>query len=220
MNEKIAVFGAGDLGREIVVLIRQINLSGGNWEIVGFYDDNESKGAIIGGLKVCGGVNDLNNLKEPINLILAIADTETKGKVADRITNPKISFPVLIHPLVEHHPFQNISIGKGSVICAGNNFTTDIHIGDHVLINLGCTIGHDCIINNYCSIMPGVNISGKVQLGEGVYVGTGSQIINYVSIGDYTTIGAGATVIDNIQPFAIAVGTPARIIKLKKQFEN
>ena len=42
----------------------------------------------------------------------------------------------------------------------------------------------DAIINDFCSIMPGTNISGKVELDNGVYIGTGAKIINYVRIGE------------------------------------
>jgi sugar O-acyltransferase (sialic acid O-acetyltransferase NeuD family) len=216
LNEKIAIFGAGDLGREILLLIRQINRLVESWDIIGFFDDNENIGTTINGIKVLGGLQDLNVWKGRLHVVFAISDTELKKKLIAKLTNQNITYPVLIHPNVEHHEFQNIKFGKGSIICSGNIFTTDIKIGDHVLINLNCTIGHDCIISDFCSIMPGVNVSGKVKLGEGVYIGTGSQIINYISIGDYTTIGAGATVIDDIQSHAVAVGTPARITKLKK----
>lgn len=217
MNEKIAIFGAGDLGKEILVLIHQINLNIGRWQIEGFFDDNISKGTMISGLTVLGGFEDLNNRKEPINLVLAIADPELKKIITDKITNPNINYPVLIHPGVEMYDFQNITIGKGSVICSGNILTCDIRLGSHVFLNLNCSIGHDCIINDYCSIMPGVNISGKVILEKSVYIGTGVNVINYVTIGENATIGAGATVIDDIQSSSVAVGIPARIIKLKKQ---
>jgi len=216
LNEKIAIFGAGDLGREILVLIRQINLAGSGWHIDGFFDDNEAKGTIINGVSVLGNLDDLKNWLVPLNIVFAIADPELKKNLSDKITNPNISYPVIIHPQVEHHEFQNITIGKGSIICAGTIFTCDICIGSHVLINLNCSVGHNCTIKDYCSIMPGVNISGKVQLDEGVYIGTDAAVINYVTIGKYATIGAGATVIDDIQSHAVAVGTPARIIKYKK----
>jgi sugar O-acyltransferase (sialic acid O-acetyltransferase NeuD family) len=216
LNTKIAIFGAGDLGREILVLIRQINTAGGNWDIIGFFDDNEIKGSVVNGIKVLGGINDLKQAGENINLVLAIAEPDVKRVVSCKLTDSNIRYPVLVHPGVEHYDFQNIRFGEGSIICAGSIFTTDISIGAHVLVNLNCTIGHDCIIDDYCSIMPGVNISGKVKLGKAVYAGTGSRINNYVNIGENTTIGAGATVIDDIQPHAVAVGTPARIIKLKK----
>ena len=216
LNEKIGIFGAGDLGREILVLIRQINLAGGNWQVEGFFDDNVTIGTKINGVPVLGGFDVLNSIKEPFNLVFAIANPELKKKLSNKITNPNINFPILVHPGVELHDFQNIALGKGVVICAGNIFTCDSQIGNHVLLNLNCTIGHDCTISDYCSIMPGVNISGKVKLEDGVYIGTGAKLINYVSIGEFTTIGAGATVINNIQSQAVAVGTPARIIKLKE----
>jgi sugar O-acyltransferase (sialic acid O-acetyltransferase NeuD family) len=216
LKEKIAIFGAGDLGREILVLIRQINIDVDSWDIIGFFDDNEKTGTIIKGIKIIGTLEDLKVWKEPLNVVFAIAEPELKNKLVAQITNPNIIYPVLIHPGVENHEFQNISVGEGSIICAGNILTNDIRIGAHVLVNLSCTIGHDCIISNYCSIMPGVNISGKVVLEEGIYIGTGAVVINYVTIGEYATIGAGATVIDDIESRSVAVGTPARIIKLKK----
>jgi sugar O-acyltransferase (sialic acid O-acetyltransferase NeuD family) len=216
LKEKIAIFGAGDLGREIMVLIRQINIAVDSWDIIGFFDDNEKTGTIIKGIKIIGTLEDLKVRKEPLHVVFAIAEPELKKKLVAQINNPNIIYPVLIHPGVENHEFQNISVGEGSIICAGNILTNDIRIGAHVLVNLSCTIGHDCIINNYCSIMPGVNISGKVVLEEGIYIGTGAEVINYVTIGEYATIGAGATVIDDIESQSVAVGTPARIIKLKK----
>jgi serine acetyltransferase len=60
--------------------------------------------------------------------------------------------------------------------------------------------------------MPTVNISGEVDAGEGVYVGTGASIINRVSIGEYAKIGAGAVVTNSIPANCTAVGIPARPI--------
>lgn len=216
MKEKIAVFGAGDLGREIVVLIRQISMVYDNWSIEGFYDDNIKNGSEINGVTVLGGIEELNQRIEPLNLVLAVADSELKKKLVNKISNALVKYPVLIHPSVNHDDFQNLKFGEGSIICAGNVFTTDIQIGSHVLLNLHCTVGHDCIIGDFSNIMPGVNISGKVTLEEGVYIGTGAKIINYVTIGKYTTIGAGATVVNNIESDSVAFGTPARIIRRKK----
>jgi hypothetical protein len=35
----LVIVGAGGLGREIAVLVAQINEAGGRWELQGFYDD-------------------------------------------------------------------------------------------------------------------------------------------------------------------------------------
>jgi len=61
--------------------------------------------------------------------------------------------------------------------------------------------------------MPGVNISGEVQLGDCAYIGTGAKIINLVEIGENTIIGAGAVVSKSLPANCTAVGIPAKPIK-------
>lgn len=68
-------------------------------------------------------------------------------------------------------------------------------------------------MGNFAAFMPSVNISGEVNIGEGVYVGTGAKIINQLEIGDYTTVGAGAVVPKTLPPHCTAVGVPAKVIK-------
>ena len=110
-----------------------------------------------------------------------------------------------------------VNIGSGCVVCAGVMITTNVQIKDFVILNLQCTVGHDCIINNYAAFMPSVNISGEVNVGEGVYVGTGAKIINQIQIGEYSTIGAGAVVVKDIPAHCTAVGVPAKAIKSKER---
>jgi len=57
-------------------------------------------------------------------------------------------------------------MGEGVVICAGCILTTNIKIGNHVQINLDCTIGHDVIMDDYSTLAPGVHLSGYVSLGK------------------------------------------------------
>ena len=88
-----------------------------------------------------------------------------------------------------------------------------VEIEDFVILNLGCTVGHDSIIKKYSAFMPSVNISGEVTIGEGVYVGTGAKIINQLEIGEYTIVGAGAVVSKTLPANCTAVGVPAKVIK-------
>ena len=69
-----------------------------------------------------------------------------------------LKFCSVIHPSAKMS--QYIDVGKGTIITAGNILTTQIKIGNHVIINLDCTIGHDSIIEDYCTILPGCHISG------------------------------------------------------------
>ena len=54
--------------------------------------------------------------------------------------------------------------------------------------------------------------SAGVSIGDGVWLGAGAKILDGVAIGEHAVIGAGAVVRDNIEPHAIAVGIPARVV--------
>lgn len=54
-----------------------------------------------------------------------------------------------------------------------------------------------------------------IKIGNDVFIGMNVSILDGVSIGDGAVVGAGAVVIENIPPYAIAVGIPARVVKYR-----
>jgi sugar O-acyltransferase (sialic acid O-acetyltransferase NeuD family) len=209
--KKIAIYGAGGFGREVKMLIDQINQKEKSFDFIGYFDDGVEKGKIINHYPVLGGLNELNNFSENLNLVFSLASPSIKEDLLSKITKRNLFFPVLIHPSC-HIGTDQVQIGEGSIICAGSIITVNIEIGKHVFLNLSCTIGHDTVIEDYCSFMPSVNISGEVKIGKGVYCGTGAKIINQLEIGENSTIGSGAVVVKNVPNGVTVVGVPARIL--------
>lgn len=210
--EKIVIIGAGGFGREVKMLIDQINLKDNKYEFLGFYDDGFEKGTSINYNEVLGSIDDLAKIDYKINVVVAIGSPDIKRKIVEKLINPNISFPTLIHPSVLIGS-EFVSIGKGCIICAGNIITCNIEIKDFVILNLMCTVGHDTTIHSYASFMPSVNISGEVVIHEEVYVGTGAKIINQLEIGKQTIVGAGAVVSKSLPERCTAVGIPAKPFK-------
>src|SRR5690606_6377302 len=138
-------------------------------------------------------LNNLINAKESISIAIGIANPAVKSDIIDKLKGKDFQYPVLKHPSVIIGT-DDVRIGEGTIICAGNIITCNLSIGKFVTLNLSCTVGHDTIIQDYCSFMPTVNISGEVEIAEKVYVGTGAKIINQLTIGENTIIGAGAVV--------------------------
>ena len=103
--------------------------------------------------------------------------------------------------------------GTGSVISAGVAVTANVHIGDHVVLHLNATVGHDAVMEDYVSVMPGANISGRVTLGEGAYVGVGAAIVQGVHIGAWSKVGAGSVVINDVPANSTVVGVPGRVVR-------
>ncbi len=213
----IAIFGVGGFGREVLALIKDINKVQSIWNIVGFFDDGYEKGVMVNGYPTLGKTEELNKWETPISLAVSIGSPIVKKKILDRITNPLVIYPTLIHPSVWMGDKEYVKIGKGCIICAGVMLTTNVEIKDYVILNLQCTVGHDTMIKDYAAFMPSVNISGEVTIGEGVYVGTGAKIINQLEIGDYVIVGAGAVVAKSLPANCTAVGVPAKPIKYHKQ---
>lgn len=214
--KKIAIIGAGGFGREVQVLIEQINEISKEWEFIGYWDDNDNLPNLINDFPLLGKVDQINKYNDgELYIVCAVAEPIIKEKIINKITNENIKFPILIHPnaLIGNRKF--VKIGDGTIICAGNIITTNIEIGKHVILNLSCTVGHDTIIGDYSSFMPTVNISGEVSIRKSVYVGTGAKIINLLEIGENTIVGAGAVVAKSLPPNCTAVGIPAKPIKFR-----
>ena len=204
----IVIIGAGDLGREIAWLIRDINIAQGSiWNILGFVDDNENlMGQSIDSYDILGTTEWLSG--RSINAVCGIGKVETRKIVIEKLVNNKgLIYPKLIHPSVIIA--DDVNIGEGSIICAGNIISVNVQFGKHVYINLACTFGHDITIESYSIVAPGVNMSGHVNIGECSDIGTGSAIIQGVSITSKVIVGAGAVVIKDITEPGTYIGIPA-----------
>lgn len=208
----LAIVGAGGLGREVLLLVRQLNEHHPTWAVIGFYDDQIPAQPAIHGVPYRGTVADLNATAEPLHVVIAVGSSRSRQAIASRLTSPRVQFATLVHPGVALAPYQHITIGAGSIICQGCILTCDITLGRHVLLNLGCTIGHDAVLEDFCALMPHANIGGEAHLEAGVYLGTNATVINQVRVGAGATVGAGAVVVRDLPGGCTAVGVPARAL--------
>lgn len=211
MTKKLAIIGAGGLGRETLALVRQSNLVRQQWDVVGFFDDNQKRGDEVAGARVLGALADVGKDGD-LMYVMALGNPSAKERLA-RNFKTGLAFATLIHPKAVVADTDRVRIGPGTILTAGAVLTIDIRLGDHVLVNLNATVGHDSVIGNFASIMPGVNIAGSVSIGNAVLVGSGATIINKAVIGDHARIGAGAVVTKAVPSGVTVVGVPARILK-------
>jgi acyl-[acyl carrier protein]--UDP-N-acetylglucosamine O-acyltransferase len=82
--------------------------------------------------------------------------------------------------------------------------------GDHVIVNIGTTVGHDTAIENYCSIAPIVAVSGNVHLCEGVEVGTGRSHRQGIRIERGSMVAMGSVLSKDVVEADLVMGAPAR----------
>ena len=145
---------------------------------------------------------------------IAIGSPSVVQKVAENINNPNVEFPNLIAPTVTIFDENNYKIGKGNIVCTNSLISCNVAIGDFNLFNGYITIGHDAIIGNCNVIMPSVNISGGVSMGDRNFMGLQSGVLQYLKVGNDTRIGAGAIIMRNTKDGYLYVGVPAKKVEL------
>lgn len=212
-ERNLIILGDAGFAREVAWLVRDINhREPKKWNLIGFCGHKAlPKDRRISSLPVLG-MEDIKKFLPQLYAVAAIGNPLLKKRAISEAQDIGCRFATLVHPTVQYDK-ATVSIGPGSIICAGSILTVDIRIGAHVTINLGCTIGHDCSIDDFATISPGVHLSGYTIVREGAYLGTGVVTIEKHEIGSYSIIGAGACVNKDIPSGVIAAGVPARVIR-------
>lgn len=215
--KKIAVYGAGGLGREVAGGIQRINSANKeNWEFVGFYDDNLEVGAQVSHYgKVLGGMNDLNAVDEPLALAIAVGSPQIRKQIRERITNPNIYFPNLIAPSFKVLDPQTFKMGQGNIIQDSCSATCDVTVGDFNVFNGANVLGHDVVIGDFNVLMPSVHLSGAVEVGNCNLLGVDSVVLQMVKIGNNVTLGAGSVLMVKPKDGNTYIGVPAKKFDFK-----
>ena len=215
--KKIAVYGAGGLGREVAGGIQRINSANKeNWDFVGFYDDNLEAGTQVSHYgSVAGGMNELNAVDEPLALAIAVGSPQIRKQIRDRITNPNIYFPNLIAPSFKVLDPETFKMGQGNIIQDSCSATCDVQVGDFNVFNGANVLGHDVVIGDFNVLMPSVHLSGAVEVGDCNLLGVDSVVLQKVKIGNNVTLGAGSVLMVKPKDGNTYIGVPAKKFDFK-----
>ena len=207
----IVIYGTGGHGRETALLVRSMIQAGTPWQLSGYLDDDTTQHhRLIGDLPVLGTSSILAAQPGLFAVALGIGSPNARRQIVARIRSWVHSFPVLIHPSVP--AFERVHLGDGSQVHAGTVLTTDIHVGNFAILNRHVDVSHDCTIDDWATLAPGVTLTGGVSVGEGADLGARAACIPCVHIGAWSVIGAGAVVTRDIPDGVTAVGVPARAL--------
>lgn len=158
------------------------------------------------------GLFNIKDLNPKIHqVIIAVGDPISRMNILERLPKNITYWNYISKYAIVTDKLVNF--GNGSIICAGSVITTNVHIGNHVQININSTIGHDCEISDFVTISPGVHMSGNVKIHPNVYIGTNSSIREKINICSNVIVGLNAGVVGDIKESGVYGGTPAVKIK-------
>jgi acetyltransferase-like isoleucine patch superfamily enzyme len=195
-------------------MIAEINAVSPQWNFVGFFDDGapESMTPSTHG-KLLGNIDTLNNWSTDLCVMLCFGSPRIIEIVRNKITNPHISFPNLIHPTLYIGDKKTFSIGYGNIILGCCIVTCDISIGNFNIFNGSITLGHNVEIGSYNVIMPGVRISGGVTMGNRNLLGAMSFVKQQLTIKGDVTLSPLSALLTKPKTGCTYIGNPAHIFR-------
>jgi acetyltransferase-like isoleucine patch superfamily enzyme len=133
---------------------------------------------------------------------------------------------------------DNVYIGRNTTLSCKEG---SILIGDYTNISANCsllseteiTLGRYCFLAGHCYLVAGGNHSfddvsrpimfqpsvskGGIRISDDVWLGAGVIVLDGAAIGQGTVVGAGAVVTGPLPEYAVAVGSPARVIRDRRE---
>lgn len=207
MKRKLYLVGAGGLGREMEFWINLIPPNDRDYEICGYLDDNpDSMLNNPSDYKVIGNTSNFAYNGGDL-AALCITNSAIKEEIYHRLKG-KVEIFTFISPLARVSKFSKI--GEGTIITPNCLVTTNVEIGNCVLLNLGSQVGHDSTIGDFSSLMTHVDIGGLCNVGSHVFFGSNSTLIPEKKVNNNIRIGAGSIVINNLKKPGTYFGNPAK----------
>lgn len=127
--------------------------------------------------------------------------------------NARIEPGAVIRDLVE--------IGNNCVIMMGAVLNIGAVIGDKTMIDMNVVVGGRAIVGKNCHIGAGTVLAGVIEppsadpviVEDDVLIGANAVVLEGVRIGKGAVIAAGSVVVKDVEPYAVMVGVPAKMIK-------
>lgn len=160
---------------------------------------------------ILGCCQDVDKYINDFDIFIGFGNNDIRKYWFTYLKNKHASFATLIHPSAILG--SNVIVSEGTIIMANVVIQANTNIEEGCIINTAATIDHDCFIQRFTHICPGVHVAGGVKVKESCWIGIGSSIIQQICIEKEITVGAGAVVIENLVKKGTYVGIPAKKVR-------
>lgn len=203
------IVGAKGFAKEVLEILHQNN----TLDNLYFFDDvSENIGTHLHGFPILQSIAEAEKVLEAdARFTLGVGNPMLRKSLFEKFTSLGGKFTSTISTKATIGHYGN-HIGNGCNIMSGTVITNDIQIADGCLINLNCTIGHDCNLGLFTELSPGVSISGNCTIGSYCNIGTNATVLPKVKLGNNVIVGAGAVVTRDVADNTTVVGVPAKPI--------
>lgn len=198
----VVVYGSGGHGK----VVCDVLLAAGH-VVAGFVDDDrERHGALVLGLPVLGGGDQLAG--KAAHVALGIGSNRARAVVAAKIASLGGVLLTCVHPRAVVAP--SAVLGEGTIVMALAVVNPDARIGRGAVVNTAAVVEHDCAVGDFAHISPNSVMGGGCTVSTFAQLGIGATMLPGTAVGEGALVGAGGVVVRDVAAGAVARGVPAR----------
>jgi tetrahydrodipicolinate N-acetyltransferase len=116
---------------------------------------------------------------------------------------------------------DQVEIGDNAVIMMGSVINIGAVIGEKSMIDMGVVLGGRATVGKNCHIGAGTVLAGVIEppsakpvvIEDDVLIGANAVVLEGVTVGTGSVVAAGAVVTQDVAPYTVVAGMPARKIK-------
>lgn len=116
---------------------------------------------------------------------------------------------------------DQVEIGDNAVIMMGAVINIGAVIGEGSMIDMGAVLGGRATVGKNCHIGAGTVLAGVVEppsaqpvvIEDDVLIGANAVVLEGVRVGKGAVVAAGAIVVNDVEPYTVVAGVPAKKIK-------
>lgn len=207
----LAIYGAGGLGRDVLILANQINDCRQLWGEIFFVDDTKNCGCFQGKRVLTFQQAEAELKKEETEFVIALGEPLYRKILREKLNDVGFRLATLVHPSV-FLPSDS-RIGEGCVVCNNTYISSNVILKENNIIQPFVYIGHDSMIQKDCVLSSFACVSGGCHIGKTSYIGIHASVRELVCVGNQTIIGMGSVVIKDVTNNVVVGGNPAKVLR-------
>jgi tetrahydrodipicolinate N-acetyltransferase len=116
---------------------------------------------------------------------------------------------------------DQVEIGDNAVIMMGSTINIGSVIGEGTMIDMNVVLGGRATVGKNCHIGAGAVLAGVIEppsakpvvIEDDVLIGANAVVLEGVTVGKGSVVAAGAVVVEDVPPYTVVAGTPAKKLK-------
>ena len=190
---------------------------------VAILDTNSSLwGKTVLGVPIVGGDERLAGMKSQgvthfVVGVGSVGNNQPRARLFDLGLDSKLEPITVMHPASVCSTWA--SVGAGSVLFPGSVVNSGATLGKNVIVNSGAIIEHDCQVGDHVHVASRACLCSTVRVGDYAHIGAGTTVRQCLAIGVGAVVAAGAAVVEDVPPWTVVAGVPAKVLKRIQSWE-